>query len=90
MKTNNILDSISSSTEEIENETKLKNLFKETFSTPDGREVLGHILNMCGYFSNDPSFISPDKISVANNILRTMGVNTEENMYDYLRAITSY
>lgn len=74
----------------VNSEEQLKTIFKETFSTPDGREVLGHILNMCGYFSNDPYFIKPDQIAIANNILRTMGVNTEDNMYDYLKAITSY
>lgn len=67
----------------------LKNQFRLVFGTPDGREVLSHILNMCGYFATDPKYIIPEKISIANQILLAMGITTPEKNLDYMNAITN-
>lgn len=59
----------------------------DTFSSPDGKGVLGDILNRLGYYATDPSFVNPDLIAVANWLLAKMGINTPSNYAKYIENL---
>jgi hypothetical protein len=61
--------------------------FKDTFSTADGKEVLAHILNFCGYFATDVSYIVPSNIAIANKILQTIGTTSPENIAKFVGSM---
>lgn len=63
--------------------------FKKVFSTPDGKEVLIHILNMLGYFTIDVNNISIDNIAVANMIVLAIGATHEDNILDFASSLVN-
>jgi len=63
-------------------------IFRRVFvENQDGRTVLALILNRCGYFSLDPSIVSPELISLSNYILAEMGSINTANIYGLTDAI---
>jgi hypothetical protein len=63
-------------------------IFRRVFvESQDGRTVLALILNRCGYFSLDPSIVSPELISLSNYILAEMGSINTANIYGLADAI---
>jgi len=57
-----------------------RELYLEAFSTPAGKTVLADILNLLGWFDNDPRAIDPNCVAVANSILINLGAMRAENV----------
>lgn len=62
--------------------------YRDTFSTPNGKRVLGHILLEAGYF--DVDLVSPEDIAVQNfakKIIRNLGIITLKNVDSYVSGL---
>ena len=62
--------------------------YRNTFSTEDGKGVLGDLLNRLGFYATDPAAIHPELIAVANWLLNRLGINTPSNYAQYIDKLT--
>jgi hypothetical protein len=80
--------------EKQETEAKLKleendrEVFRRTFGSEDGIQVLTWILNECGRWSCDPEKIIPELQALGNRLLAKLGVVHEWNLFELVRKYT--
>lgn len=67
----------------------MREVFINTFDTPDGRTMLYWIMDQCGYFQKDPRMVSPDLIAFAHRLLYEGGVAMADKAGDYMQRIMS-
>lgn len=61
--------------------------YQTVFSGEDGVTVLSDILSLLGYFSNQPQYMKPELLAVANTILARANVFDSHNVEDYVELI---
>ena len=65
----------------------IQDVFKVAFSGEDGKTMLYWILNECGYFATDPSYIKPELIAFANRLLMAGAVTAPQEAGRYIDSI---
>lgn len=66
---------------------EIQDCFQNVFDSPDGKEVLAHILNKCGYFATDPQYVSADLHAFANWLLASIGTLSPAGMGNYMECL---
>lgn len=61
--------------------------YQSVFSGKDGAIVLADILNMLGFFGNNPANIVPANIAVANTIISRLNIYSAEGTVNYVEKI---
>lgn len=61
--------------------------YQNVFSGEDGVTVLSDILSLLGYFSNQPQYMDPKLLAVANTILARANVYDGDNVEDYVELM---
>ncbi len=61
--------------------------YQRVFSTEDGVTVLSDILSLLGYFSNQPQYMDPKLLAVANTILARANIYDGDNVEDYVELM---
>jgi len=65
-----------------------REVFRRTFATDDGIQVLTWILNECGRWACDPEKIVPELQALGNRLLSKLGVVHELNLFELARKYT--
>ncbi len=61
--------------------------YQKVFSDEDGVTVLSDILSLLGYFSNQPQYMDPKLLAVANTILARANVYDSSNVEDFVQLM---
>jgi len=62
-----------------------REVFRRTFGTEDGVQVLTWILNECGRWSCDPVKVVPELQALSNRLLSKLGIVHELNLFEVTR-----
>lgn len=64
-----------------------RSVFRETFSTAYGKEVLAWIGNRCGAWAQKPEAVKPELIAFWNTLLGACGIVHTENLRTIAAAL---
>jgi len=65
-----------------------REVFRRTFATEDGVQVLTWILNECGLWACDPQKVVLELQALGNRLLAKMGIIHELNLFELTRKYT--